>query len=113
MSIDLTGPLKPEVLKDLEALSIEADRYLQNRHPGDSLTWRYLASIQALLIRLHNKYDSAANSNHSLLSAAAPDLLAACKALMLTHHGYHLGAGPCVCHAHEAARLAIAKAEGK
>jgi hypothetical protein len=47
------------------------------------------------------------------LIAAAPDLLAACKALMETHHGYHLGVGPCICHAHEAAKAAIAKAEGR
>jgi len=47
------------------------------------------------------------------LIAAAPELLAACQALMETHHGWHLGAGPCICHAHEAARKAILKAEGK
>lgn len=54
--------------------------------------------------------DAEANAH---LIAAAPELLAACQALMETHHGYHLGAGPCICHAHEAAKAAIAKAEGR
>lgn len=116
--LDLIGPLKPEVLRELEALSTEADLYVANRHPEDSLTWRYLASIQALLIRLHNKHDAqSANSNQSLLSAAAPDLLDACKALI---RAYEIvvsnGGGSFNRHFPDAAGkgyAAIRKAEGR
>lgn len=102
---DLTGRLKPEVLEMLKALDLEADRYMTKRHPEDSLTWRYLASIQGLLIRLHNKYDnSAANSNQSLLSAAAPEMKAALE-FILANSG-----DPVM---ENAARAALAKAEGK
>lgn len=74
---DFNGPLKPEVLALMESLNAEADGYCAKRHPEDSLAVRYAASIQALLIRLHNKLDAReAASNHSLLSAAAPELKA-------------------------------------
>lgn len=47
------------------------------------------------------------------LLAAAPDLLAALKAVVSRHDGYQDGLGPCVCEGHVAARAAIAKAEGQ
>lgn len=47
------------------------------------------------------------------LIAAAPELLAAIKALAGAHHGWHLGMGRCICAAHEDALAVIAKAEGR
>ncbi len=49
-------------------------------------------------------------SDNARLIAAAPELLKALQALAKRHEGWEHGCGPCVCEAHEQARVVITKA---